>query len=261
MLHELEAALTADRDTDSMEGIYRALRVAASTTVYSGSLVCSNAAGYAVPGADTAGLKFRGVAREQGANASGANGDVKVEVDDQAGKIFFFASTGLTQADVGEKLYIIDDQTVGLEGNGDVDNYVYAGTLAYFDSATSAPVRIDPVQDGGAGADSSGSAELNDPGDAGAIPATAGVCHLVTAGAETRSLADPTEVGLDLTLFFLTDGGNCVVTAASPINETGNNTITFADVTECIHLRSVRDAASAYRWQLVANVGAALTTV
>lgn len=104
--------------------------------------------------------------------------------------------------------------------------------------------------------------ELTDPGDAGAIPITAsGVCHLVTAGAETRTVADPTQVGLQLTLYFLTDGGDCVVTFASPVNVTGNNTATYADAGDYQHLVSVRDGASSFRWAEVKNDGAALSTV
>lgn len=96
--------------------------------------------------------------------------------------------------------------------------------------------------------------EITDPGNAGAVPVTeSGVCHIVTAGAETRTVADPAAVGLTLSLFFLTDGGNAVVTFASPVNEAGNNTLTLADVTEAAHFVSVRDGASAYRWALVGS--------
>lgn len=107
--------------------------------------------------------------------------------------------------------------------------------------------------------------ELTDPGNAGAIPVTkSGVCHLATAGAETRTMADPKAVGLRVTLFFIADLGNCVVTMASPVNQVGNNTITFANVGESCDFVSVRDGASAYRWALVNSnfgTGGALSTV
>lgn len=96
--------------------------------------------------------------------------------------------------------------------------------------------------------------EVADPGNGQAIPvATSGVVHLVTGGAETRTVADPAAVGLRLSLFLLTDGGNCVVTFASPVNVAGNNTLTLADVTEAAHFVSVRDGASAYRWAVVGS--------
>jgi hypothetical protein len=96
--------------------------------------------------------------------------------------------------------------------------------------------------------------EIADPGDAASIAVThPGVCHLVTAGAETRTLADPTRVGQRMALYFLTDGGNCVITVASPINVAGNNTITFADVGEFVELVSARDGAAAYHWHVVGS--------
>lgn len=103
--------------------------------------------------------------------------------------------------------------------------------------------------------------EITDPGNAGAIPARAGDCQLVTAGAETRTLADPVKVGMLLHLRLLTDGGDGVVTAASPVNATGNNTLTFAEAGDSIILLSTRDAASAYCWRVVVNDGVALSTV
>lgn len=85
-------------------------------------------------------------------------------------------------------------------------------------------------------------AAVADPGDAGAIPITrSGYCPLVSAGAETRTLAAAPFLGQMLTLYFQTDGGNCVVTVASPVNETGNNTITFADANESVTLLGVNN--------------------
>lgn len=108
-------------------------------------------------------------------------------------------------------------------------------------------------------------AEITDPGDAGAIPVTrSGVCHIVTAGAETRTVADPTAVGLRLTLLFLTDGGNCVITFASPVNEADDNTLTFANVGAAADFVSARDGAGAYHWHVVGtdfDTGDAFSTV
>jgi hypothetical protein len=106
----------------------------------------------------------------------------------------------------------------------------------------------------------SDSRELADPGNAGAIPVTTGgVVMLVTAGAETRTVADPVAVGLLLTLFFLTDGGDCVVTFASPINTAANTISTINDVRDSITLVSVRDGAAAFAWALIANNGTVLS--
>lgn len=100
-----------------------------------------------------------------------------------------------------------------------------------------------------------------DPGDAGAIPVIrSGYVPLVTGAAETRTLADADAPGLTLDLYFKTDVGNCVVTSASPINQTGNNTMTFADVGDHLRLSSIEDGAD-LEWRVVANDGVALSTV
>lgn len=103
---------------------------------------------------------------------------------------------------------------------------------------------------------------ITDPGDAGAIPVNegSGVVNLVTAGAETRTLAAPLFEGQTLQLNFQTDGGNCVVTASAGVNQTGNNTLTIADAGDHMLLQAGRSGASLV-WRVVANDGVALTTV
>ncbi len=102
---------------------------------------------------------------------------------------------------------------------------------------------------------------IPDPGDAGAIPvAQSGYVPIVTAGSETRTLAIPTFVGQELLLFIKTDGGTCVITVASAINQTGNNTITMADVNDSIRLHAI-DNDGTLAWRVVCNDGAALSTV
>lgn len=56
---------------------------------------------------------------------------------------------------------------------------------------------------------------ISDPGNAGAIPVTAsGYVALVTAGAETRTLAAPAVIGLQLLLYTKTAVGTCTITCA-----------------------------------------------
>lgn len=106
-----------------------------------------------------------------------------------------------------------------------------------------------------------GSVAIADPGNAGAIPVTvSGYCLLVTTGAQTRTLAIPSAYGQIIDLFFKTDGGDCVVTAAAGINQTGNNTLTFADAGD--HIRLVgADTGGSKVWRVVCNDGVALSTV
>lgn len=99
-----------------------------------------------------------------------------------------------------------------------------------------------------------------DPGNAGAIPVTTGgICPLVTAGAETRTLAAPTYAGQQLALAFKTDGGDCVVTCATGVNMTGNTTLTFDNAGEVIVLIAI-EVGSNLRWRVQSNDGVGLTT-
>lgn len=103
--------------------------------------------------------------------------------------------------------------------------------------------------------------EITDPGNAGAIPVTAsGFVNLVSGGAETRTLAVPTFEGQLLQLNFKTDAGDCVVTTATAANQTGNNTLTFADAGDHMILQGAILGANLV-WRIVANDGIALTTV
>jgi len=104
-------------------------------------------------------------------------------------------------------------------------------------------------------------ADLTDPGDAGAIPVTdSGKCDIVTEGAETRTLAAPTYIGQLLLLSLKTDGGDCVITCATTVNQTGNNTITMDDAGDAILLVAKANGADK-RWSVVSNDGCTLSTV
>jgi hypothetical protein len=104
------AALTKDRATPYRDGIEIDFPVAANIKIYAGSLVCANTSGYAVPAADTAGLKFLGVALEQVDNTGGANGAKKVRV--RRVGAFEFDAASITQAMVGSSMYVVDDHTI-----------------------------------------------------------------------------------------------------------------------------------------------------
>jgi hypothetical protein len=102
--------------------------------------------------------------------------------------------------------------------------------------------------------------EISDPGNAGAISvARPGHINIVTAGAETRTLAAPTFLGQRLVLNMKTDAGDCVVTVASAFNAAGNTIITLNDVGDFVELVGGLSASGAFRWVLVVNQGAALS--
>lgn len=95
---------------------------------------------------------------------------------------------------------------------------------------------------------------IPDPGDGGAIPSgKTGVVELVSAAAETRTLAAPDRPGLRLILCFKTDGGDITLTCATTLNVTANNTITFDTAGEMIELVSIT-SGSDYRWRALANL-------
>jgi hypothetical protein len=130
-------ALNADRKTKYREGVEIEYKVAASTKIYSGGLVCLNTGGYAVPGADTANFRFLGVARELADNSSGANGDITVRVRRKG--VFRFAASGMAVTDIGAAVNVSDDQTVAKT----TTNSVACGKIAEFVSATEVGVDID----------------------------------------------------------------------------------------------------------------------
>ncbi len=102
---------------------------------------------------------------------------------------------------------------------------------------------------------------IADPGTGNPIPVTqTGHVPLVTTGIETRTLAAPTFVGQQIVLYMKTDGGNCTVTCSTTINETGNNTITFANTGEAVLLTAVEEGSN-LRWRAAQADGAVLSTV
>lgn len=114
--------------------------VAASTTIYEGTLVYLNASGYAVAD-DGAGLQqFAGVAIEAANNGSGSAGDKNVEV--WLTGVFPMVSSGQNQASVGLPVFGIDNQTVQLANT--LASYV--GIVDEYISATSIMVRINAAR-------------------------------------------------------------------------------------------------------------------
>ena len=102
--------------------------------------------------------------------------------------------------------------------------------------------------------------KINDPGDAGTIDTTeTGYVELVSAGAETRTLPDPQFKGQVIDLTFITDGGDCVVTASSPLNQNGDTIMTFADIGDHVRIVGFYNATDGWEWRQVANDGAALS--
>lgn len=102
---------------------------------------------------------------------------------------------------------------------------------------------------------------IPDPGNAGeiAVDRDRGYVPIVTAAAETRTVADPEKSNVILTLSMKTDGGDCVFTFDTAYTESGQTSLTFANVGESITLVSVQSGSS-YVWRVLSRQGAAALT-
>lgn len=123
-------ALAINRYTKYRDGLISAHPVKGGARIFKGGLVCCDADGLAVPGSDTAGLAFLGIALEEANNIGGLSGALRVRVQTQG--VFSLAKSGaITQANVGQWLYIVDDQTVSLASQA--TNDVLCGRLEALD--------------------------------------------------------------------------------------------------------------------------------
>lgn len=101
---------------------------------------------------------------------------------------------------------------------------------------------------------------IKDPANGGTIDTTrSGICLLSSAGAaETRSLPDPQFIGQQIDLVHIVDNGDIVITAVSPINQTGNTILTATAVGGFARLVGKHNATDGWEWQLiVADTGMA----
>jgi hypothetical protein len=101
-----------------------------------------------------------------------------------------------------------------------------------------------------------------DPGDAGTINVDRSphVVPLVSAGAETRTLARPTAQGDLCLLHFKTDGGDITLTVTGGYNEAGSTTIVFANAGEFALFIGCFDGTD-YFWRLFSSSGIAANTL
>lgn len=108
------ANLTADRITDELasDGQSFSDPMAAATEIFKGSMVGLDASGNAVKAAPAVPV-MRGVAQAHVDNGTGAAGDVNVPT--KRG-VFMFNQTGLDRTNIGDDVFVVDDNTVGAAG-------------------------------------------------------------------------------------------------------------------------------------------------
>jgi len=107
--------------------------------IYKGGLVAIDADGYACPAADTMGLRVVGIADEKVDNSAGSAGDKDVRV--RQGCLAKLVATSITQAMLGQIMYVADDQTFDAAST----NLVPAGILVDYVSATSGWILVSPL--------------------------------------------------------------------------------------------------------------------
>lgn len=104
----------------------------AAAEVFEGSLIAvTDATGYADAAADAAGTTVVGVAKTDKDNSAGAAGDESVVVEKGVFGFNNAAANSCDQADIGQTVYVVDDNTVGKAAA--TVNSIAAGTLLEID--------------------------------------------------------------------------------------------------------------------------------
>lgn len=101
----------------------RSAAVAANGSSYAGGLVGANASGYTTkipgPGVNNSAYRLQGTSHQRWDNTGGANAAFKVRIDknDIVQGLLNLAGDPVTQADIGNEVYIEDDNTIRRTSN------------------------------------------------------------------------------------------------------------------------------------------------
>ena len=97
-----------------------------------------------------------------------------------------------------------------------------------------------------------GPGKITDPGDAGTIKATMywQICSVVTATAETRTLAQPDRPGIIVTVCLKTDGGDLTLTVTGGYSQDADTVITMADAGDFVTFIAL-DIGGSYYWRVL----------
>jgi len=129
------AAATVSRDTVQLasEGNYT-LELAAATKIFAGTLVATNASGYAVSASASSALKIWGRAEKTVDNLTGSAGALTIEV--KPGR-FYFTCSSASRASRGAMAYVVFDNEVALtDGSG---TRPPAGKIVDYDGDSKSP--------------------------------------------------------------------------------------------------------------------------
>lgn len=134
-------AITARKDTRRQEAVILPFPIAATTKIVEGALVSVNAAGYAVNATDTTGERVVGVASQEADNTTGAAGDIDAIVW-TGGAHTFVSGFSATIANVGDKVYAVDNQTVDIAAT--TTNDILVGVVVGVLSTSAVRVLLTP---------------------------------------------------------------------------------------------------------------------
>lgn len=129
------ANLTASREDFRKDDELVAYPVAASSKIYKGSLVTVNSSGYVNRAVGTD-KRVVGVAYETADNSSGANGAITCRLWRRGA--FQFNCSGFAQSNVGDKVYVTDDNTVQTSATSTIQ----VGVVTEYLSATTVRVSL-----------------------------------------------------------------------------------------------------------------------
>ena len=102
---------------------------------------------------------------------------------------------------------------------------------------------------------------INDPGDGNTITPNidGGTCSIVTAGAETRTLAQPTKAGITVTLAIDVYVGAATVTVTGGYNQGGDTSVVLGTAADWVQFTSIKVGTS-YYWRVVQQEGTTART-
>jgi hypothetical protein len=126
------AAATAPFPAPELTGKDYVVGLAASTRIWAGTMVSLNAAGRAIPAADTASTRVIGRAEQSVDNSAGSAGDLSIQVKPGCFKFNNSATQPVTIASIGLVCYVEDDNTVAIAAGP--TNDIKAGIVVRVDA-------------------------------------------------------------------------------------------------------------------------------
>jgi hypothetical protein len=203
------SALTAARKIDQM-GVPPTVipseldvKLKANAIVFVGGMIAADSTGYGVDPTATTGLYLLGVVESKAGypqkydNTGGASGDIVARVTE--GVFSFLAGTSgdaLTQANMWQPVWVIDDQTVGATDGGATPRSL-AGILCGFDPSGRPQVLVSGALNGLilSGSRLSTAAQVVDTIAAAGALSTADITLWSISGTQALTLADGTKLG------------------------------------------------------------------